>query len=135
MSFQALGSNFAKCLFPELLKGPGDSFNGSRRQGLCRSSRPTEAKWTIVFVLCRGEKGRDAIVDEEVKSKYTEVIALYRRMQVLAFELEASFKLARYLSARRENAKCASGSNCVCYVQGRFLYCSVIKTDLGQQSL
>ncbi|GAQ85694.1 Targeting complex (TRAPP) subunit [Klebsormidium nitens] len=57
------------------------------------------------LVVERGEKGRDAIVDEEVRSKYMEVIALYRRMQVLAFELEASFKLARYLSARRENAK------------------------------
>lgn len=63
-------------------------------------------------------------MDEEVKSKYMEVIALYRRMQVLAFELEASFKLARYLSARRENAKYAlthMRTACVCPLGRDFL--------------
>jgi hypothetical protein len=59
----------------------------------------------ILGCPCRGEKGRDASVEEEVKSKYMEVIALYRRMQVLPFELEASFKLARFLSTKRENAR------------------------------
>lgn len=47
---------------------------------------------------------RDPYIEEEVKLHYYEVIQLYRRATAIAFELEATLKLSRFL-CRKELAK------------------------------
>eukprot|EP00250_Pteridium_aquilinum_P010698 c19573_g1_i1 orf=677-4231(-) len=47
---------------------------------------------------------RDPYIEEEVKFRYYEVIQLYKRATAIAFELEATLKLSRFL-CRKELAK------------------------------